>query len=70
MSARSTGRAAATVTVPLGRSTVTEEISAVDGVDSVTVDLPTGTVHVTATRPVDRADIAAAVDEAGYELIP
>jgi copper chaperone CopZ len=49
---------------------VTEEISTVDGVDSVTVDLPTGTVHVTATRPVDRADIAAAVDEAGYALVP
>jgi copper chaperone CopZ len=49
---------------------VTEEISAVDGVDSVSVDLPTGTVTVTAARPVDRADIAAAVDEAGYALVP
>ena len=49
---------------------VTEEISAVAGVEAVTVDLPTGTVTVTATRPVDRADIAAAVDEAGYTLLP
>ncbi|SER96402.1 Copper chaperone CopZ [Pedococcus cremeus] len=49
---------------------VTEEISAVAGVEAVTVDLPTGTVTVTATRPVDRADIAAAVDEAGYALLP
>jgi copper chaperone len=49
---------------------VTEEISAVAGVDSVSVDLATGTVSVTAGRPVDRADIAAAVDEAGYVLVP
>jgi copper chaperone CopZ len=53
---------------------VTEEIAAVDGVESVTVDSAsgtvTGTVTVTADRPVDRADIAAAVDEAGYALVP
>jgi copper chaperone CopZ len=49
---------------------VIQEISAVDGVRSVTVDLPSGTVTVTAARPVDRADIAAAVDEAGYALVP
>jgi copper chaperone CopZ len=52
------------------RRAVTEEISAVAGVGSVTVDLATGTVTVTADRPVDRADIAAAVDEAGYVLVP
>lgn len=49
---------------------VTEEIGAVDGVESVTVDLTTGTVTVTTTRPVDRADIATAVYEAGYDLVP
>ncbi|GAB3197637.1 heavy-metal-associated domain-containing protein [Geodermatophilus arenarius] len=49
---------------------VTEEISGVAGVRSVTVDLASGTVTVTADRPVDRADIAAAVDEAGYALVP
>jgi copper chaperone len=51
---------------------VTEEIAAVDGVESVTVDSASGTVTVTVTadRPVDRADIAAAVDEAGYALVP
>jgi copper chaperone CopZ len=49
---------------------VTEEISAVEGVESVDVDLATGTVTVTADRPVDRADIAAAVDEAGCVLVP
>ena len=52
------------------RRAVTEEISAVDGVGTVAVELATGTVTVTADRPVDRADIAAAVDEAGYVLLP
>ena len=52
------------------RRAVTEEISAVDGVGTVAVELATGTVTVTADRPVDRADIAAAVDEAGYVLVP
>ncbi|WP_200216006.1 heavy-metal-associated domain-containing protein [Micromonospora coerulea] len=49
---------------------VTEKISSVSGVESVTVDLATGNVTVTASQPVDRADIAAAVDEAGYPLVP
>jgi copper chaperone CopZ len=49
---------------------VTEEITAVDGVESVTVDLASGTVTVVVDRPVDRVDIAAAVDEAGYALVP
>jgi copper chaperone CopZ len=49
---------------------VTAEIAAVDGVESVVVDLASGTVTVTAARPVDRADISAAVDEAGYALVP
>jgi copper chaperone CopZ len=48
---------------------VTEGISAIHGVDSVSVNVATGTVIVTACRPVDRADIAAAVDEAGYTLV-
>ena len=49
---------------------VTQEISAVAGVESVDVDLASGTVTVTTTEPVDRADIAAAIDEAGYVLVP
>jgi copper chaperone CopZ len=49
---------------------VSEEISAIEGVESVDVDLATGTVTVTADRPVDRADVAAAVDEAGCVLVP
>jgi copper chaperone CopZ len=50
------------------RRAVTAEIAAVDGVETVTVDLASGIVTVTADRPVDRADIAAAVDEAGYRV--
>ncbi|HYH24918.1 MAG TPA: cation transporter [Blastococcus sp.] len=50
------------------RQAVTAEITAVDGVQTAAVDLATGLVTVTADRPVDRADIAAAVDEAGYRV--
>ncbi len=49
---------------------VTEEIARIDGVESVTVDMASGTVSVNAAWPVDRADIAVAVDEAGYALLP
>ena len=52
------------------RRAVTEEISRIPGVHSIAVDLATGSVTVTVTQPVDRADIAHAVDEAGYTLIP
>jgi copper chaperone CopZ len=52
------------------RHTVTTEICAVPGVDSVDVDLTSGTVTVSASTPVDRADIAVAIDEAGYTLRP
>ena len=47
---------------------VTEEICSVSDVESVQVDLATGAVIVTASGPVDRADIARAIDEAGYTL--
>jgi copper chaperone CopZ len=49
---------------------VTEEVTRITGVESVAVDVTTGNVTVTAVQPVDRADIAAAVDEAGYTLVP
>jgi copper ion binding protein len=52
------------------RNAVTTEVSAVPGVQAVTVDVEAGTVTVSADRPVDRSDIAAAVDEAGYTLLP
>ena len=49
---------------------ITEEIGRVPGVESITVDLASGSVSVTASRSIDRADIAAAVDNAGYTLVP
>ena len=52
------------------RTAVTSEISAVLDVERVTVDIESGTVTVSATQPVDRSDIAAAVDGAGYTLLP
>ena len=52
------------------RNAVTTEVSAVPGVQAVTVDIEAGSVTVSADQPVDRSDIAAAVDEAGYTLLP
>ena len=49
-------------------ASVTEELLEVDGVETVEVDLPQGAVTVTSAGPVERADVAAAVDEAGYAL--
>jgi len=48
---------------------VTEEISGIDGVTAVAVDLPTGQVTVTSTTPIALDDLRAAVTEAGYELV-
>jgi copper chaperone CopZ len=48
---------------------VTEEITAMDGVTDVAVDLSTGAVAVTSDRPLDQAQVRAAVEEAGYELV-
>ena len=52
------------------RHAVTAEVSAVPGVQAVSVDVEAGTVTISADQPVDRSDIAAAVDEAGYTLLP
>ena len=52
------------------RRAVKQEIGLVPGVERVDVDLASRTVTVHAGRPVDRADIAAAADEAGYALLP
>jgi copper ion binding protein len=48
---------------------VSTEIGRLAGVQTVDVDLPSGMVSVTTAAPLDRADIAAAVDEAGYTLV-
>ena len=49
---------------------VVSRVRRLDGVQSVTVDLPTGLVTIAVDRPTDRAGIAAAIDDAGYTLVP
>ena len=48
---------------------VTEEITALDGVTDVAVDLATGSVAVTSDHPLDETRVRAAVEEAGYGLV-
>ncbi|MCQ9386225.1 heavy-metal-associated domain-containing protein [Brevibacterium moorei] len=51
---------------------VKEELGNIAGVTSVTVDLHAGQVSpvtVESAAPLDQKDIAAAIDEAGYELV-
>ena len=48
---------------------VTEEVSRVDGVTDVAVDLDSGSLTVRGSAQVDTDAVAAAVDEAGYELV-
>lgn len=47
---------------------VTEEVSKLDHVSSVDVDLASGSVTVVSDGPIDPIQFAAAVDEAGYEV--
>jgi copper chaperone CopZ len=50
---------------------VTSELTALDGVETVAVDLVAGgtsSVRVESTRTVPLEELRAAVDEAGYEL--
>ena len=49
-------------------ASVTEEISELDGVQSVDVVLETGQVTVTSNAPLERDAVQAAVTEAGYAL--
>ena len=48
---------------------VTTELSAIDGVTDVQVDLDTGRATVTSSEPLEADTVAAAVDEAGYQLV-
>lgn len=53
-------------------SAVTEELTQLPGVTDVSIDLVAGgtsPVTVTSDQPLDDAAVAAAVDEAGYELV-
>jgi copper chaperone len=47
---------------------VTEEVSEIDGVTGVVVELPTGKVTVTSERGVGVDEVRTAVEEAGYQL--
>ncbi|MEV0284327.1 heavy metal-associated domain-containing protein [Kribbella sp. NPDC050820] len=47
---------------------VTEELEALPGVESVSVDLPTELVTVVSERELEPAAVRAAVEAAGYEL--
>ncbi|MEU5723317.1 MULTISPECIES: heavy-metal-associated domain-containing protein [unclassified Micromonospora] len=47
---------------------VTEELSALPGVEEVRVDLAAGTATVTSSDALPVETVRAAVDEAGYEL--
>jgi copper chaperone len=49
-------------------ASVTEEIGEIAGVESVDVVLDSGEVTVTSAEPLTREAVAAAVDEAGYQL--
>lgn len=47
---------------------VSTEIGKLRGVSDVQVDLPTGAVTVTSAAPLAQAQVADAVEVAGYEL--
>ena len=47
---------------------VTEELSELDGVESVDVDLESGRVTVTSEAELGRDEVESAVTEAGYAL--
>ena len=47
---------------------ITQEVGALVDVTDVHVELATGDVTVTSTRPLTDDEVAAALDEAGYDL--
>ena len=49
-------------------ASVTEEVSAIPGVDHVQVALASGAVAVTSTQPVSAEAVRAAVEDAGYQI--
>lgn len=51
-------------------NSVQSEVSAIDGVTAVDVDLTTGQVTVTSDTPIDPNAVTSAVAEAGYEVVP
>lgn len=49
-------------------ASVTEEVSEIEGVSDVQVDLATGSVTVTSEHELSADEVKAAVEEAGYQL--
>ena len=49
-------------------ASVTEEVSELDGVQNVDVDLATGSVTIESTTPLEDDAVRAAVEEAGSQL--
>ena len=47
---------------------VTEELTKIEGVTNVVVDVPTGAVTVTSAGALSDDAVRAAVDEAGYQM--
>ena len=50
-------------------ASVTEEVSEIAGVSNVVVDHESGSLTFDAAEPVAREQVAAAVEEAGYQLV-
>ncbi|QVQ51375.1 heavy-metal-associated domain-containing protein [Spiractinospora alimapuensis] len=48
---------------------IRSEVSLIDGVRSIEVSAATGRLVITAAKPIEDADVIAAVDEAGYEAV-
>lgn len=48
---------------------VAAELSKLPGIAKVVVDAAAGTVVTESVTPFDRSDVAAAIDEAGYQLV-
>ena len=49
-------------------ASVTEEVSAIPGVEDIQVDLASGAVAVTTNQPVPAEAVKAAVEDAGYQI--
>jgi copper chaperone CopZ len=49
--------------------TVTDTLTALHGVETVEVDLATGKVDIRSERPLERPEVAEAVESAGYSVL-
>ncbi|WOQ17206.1 heavy-metal-associated domain-containing protein [Raineyella sp. W15-4] len=49
---------------------VREEVSEIPGVETIDVSHTTGRLVVTSAAPLDPAAVTAAVEEAGYQVVP